>query len=58
MIMNGSIEIDSERGTVTIHLDNGSYCINHYTNGIKRFLDDEIQLLQKELGRGEKVVRL
>ena len=44
-IIKGTVEINVERKTVTLHLENGSYCIDHYTHGIKRFLDDEIDCL-------------
>lgn len=48
MIVNGTISIDTDKKTVTIKLDNGSYCIDHYPNGIKRFLDEEFECLIKQ----------
>jgi hypothetical protein len=48
MTIKGMIEIDVEQKTVTIRLENGSYCLKHYTHGIKRFLDEEILFVQHE----------
>lgn len=44
MKLKGTIEVDVERRTVTVELENGSYCIDHYPNGVERFLADEINL--------------
>lgn len=43
MEIKGTITIDMEKKTVTLRLENGSCIIDHYTNGIKRFLDEEIE---------------
>lgn len=49
MKLKGQIEIDSDKNTVTVRLDNGSYCLDYYTHGMKRFLDEEIELLHHKL---------
>jgi hypothetical protein len=46
MKLSGTIQIDSERKTVSITFSNGSYCLDHYTHGIMRFLDEEMECLQ------------
>lgn len=48
MKVNGQIEIDSTKKTVTVHLENGSFCLYYYTHGLKRFLDDEIECLNEQ----------
>lgn len=48
MKINGQIEIDVVEGTVTIRLENGSYCLKHYPNGIKSFLETEIEVLREQ----------
>lgn len=48
MTVNGKIKIDVERKTITLQLDNGSYCFDLYTNGLKRFLDEEIEFLGRD----------
>lgn len=40
--IKGTIEIDVERRTVTIRLENGAYCVDIYPHGADRFLADEI----------------
>lgn len=52
--VKGSIEIDVEKKTVSIRLTNGSYCLNNYTNGIKRFLDDEILFVSEDIDKDKK----
>lgn len=44
----GTISLDTNRGTVSINLKNGSYCVDHYTHGMKKFLDEEMQRLKEE----------
>jgi hypothetical protein len=46
--MKGTIEINPEKGTVTIRLENGSYCVDHYPIGIKHFIEEEIECLKKQ----------
>lgn len=48
MIVKGTIEIDSNNKSVTIKLENGSYCLDHFTHGVKRFLDEEIDCLKRQ----------
>jgi hypothetical protein len=43
----GMIIVKSD-GTVTIKMDSGAYCLDHFTNGVKRFLDTEIEILQRK----------
>lgn len=47
MKLKGTIEIDAERGTISLKFDNGSFCSDHYPNGIKHFLEDEIECVKK-----------
>lgn len=59
MIINGNISIDVEKNTVTIRLDNGSYCRSQFTSGAKHFLDDEIKyrsLERKEFIEDVKII--
>ena len=46
-VVSGKIEIDAVKGTVTIHLENGSYCLDHYPNGVKSFVETEIECLRE-----------
>jgi hypothetical protein len=47
--VKGEIEIDFERKTVSIQLDNDSWCTDLYTHGLKRFLDEEIEFVRKDI---------
>lgn len=38
----GTIEIDYNAGTISIQLNNGSFCESHYPQGVMHFLADEI----------------
>jgi hypothetical protein len=46
--IKGTIEIDPNRNTISIRLENGHYCFDHFPNGIKTFLEDEIETLIKQ----------
>lgn len=58
-MIRGSIVIDPDKKTVTIELNTGSYCRDHYTQGVKRFLDEEIEYFlldkQKEVNKQWKM---
>jgi len=45
MKLQGKIEINLESKTVSIFLDNESWCCNQYPQGVYRFLEDEINYL-------------
>jgi hypothetical protein len=49
MTIKGEIEINVEKGTVSVRMENGSFCLDYYTHGLKRFLDDEIEIQKGEL---------
>jgi hypothetical protein len=55
--VKGTIEIDIERKTLSIRLDNGSYCLDHYTIGIKRFLEEEIQFVSEDTRKKRKEMK-
>ena len=48
MKVKGTIEIDPVTKTITVKLENGSYCNDHYPIGIQRFLEVEIECLQEQ----------
>jgi hypothetical protein len=47
MKITGKITIDVERRTISLGLDNGSWCTDLYTNGIKHFLDDLLDFYER-----------
>jgi hypothetical protein len=48
MKVSGTIQIDSRRQTVTIKLANGSYCVDYFSNGVKSFIDEEMECLKHQ----------
>lgn len=56
--MKGTIELDTVKKTITIWLENGSYCIDHYPNGIKRFLEEEFECIDAKMVTVELVKKL
>jgi hypothetical protein len=46
--IKGTILIDPDKKTISIKLDNGSWCHELFSNGLKRFVDEEIELLSKK----------
>lgn len=48
MIVNGRISLDTKKQTVTLHLENGSYGIDLFPNGVKNWLEVELDCLKKQ----------
>lgn len=46
--VKGTISINPENGTVSIRLDNGHFAKNHFPNGIKSWLEVELDVIKKE----------
>ncbi|MGG1571578.1 hypothetical protein [Fictibacillus sp. NRS-1165] len=51
MVIEGKIQIDPESKTVSIQLENGSHCLQHYPQGVFNFLTDEIEFINKNFSK-------
>lgn len=49
--VTGTITIKAD-GTVTLKLENGSFCTDHYPKGVKTFLEVEIEKLANQVETG------
>lgn len=45
--VKGTISINPENGTISIRLDNGHYASNHFPNGIKTWLEVELDVIKE-----------
>lgn len=45
--VKGMISLNPENGTISIKLDNGSYVTDHFPNGIKNWLEVELDVIKE-----------